>query len=157
MSKIWICVESVTPPIWAVRVGNKWHLVKSLKIHIHTETRLFGKQPRMYLYGEGVLKFQDGVAEIFPTDKQFYTQVDGRMSALAMCQKYLGEGPKTILIERKWIKKHCDVLERVCDLLGLHADGGEFQAAKKLLFPRSLSKSKRRLTHQTRRQDGGGQ
>lgn len=64
MAKIWVCLESLKPFRWAVRAGNKWHIVKRVISEIPMKTMRGKMQPKAYLVGEGEFQLRNGTAII---------------------------------------------------------------------------------------------
>ena len=62
--KIWVCLESVRPLRWAVREGNKWHVVKEVEINVPMKTRRGVRAPHGYLAGTGTVIISGGKAVI---------------------------------------------------------------------------------------------
>jgi hypothetical protein len=60
--KVWVCLESLKPFRWAVRAGNKWHVVKRIITKIPLKTARGSIQPKAYLVGDGDVVIRNGTA-----------------------------------------------------------------------------------------------
>ena len=50
---IWLALETLRPLRWAIRYGNQWWIVKTVKVLIPLRTRRGTIQPKAYLVGRG--------------------------------------------------------------------------------------------------------